>query len=252
MSGLLNEEFAKGFHSLASPTSASWMPSMTTQEEKIEKLLEAVGNLKGELTSMKRTMSEEREAAEDRIMKKIKLDSKPTFKKKSHEKQAQFNASIEDKLDACTSALDEAPPAIDKARDIITEGKKLINARQKLIKIADRSECGWATVEEYMADELASDSDDEKRLFRAENRAKRKLKNEQKKNKTTRKPYLFRKDIGKLVQSDLSESGPSKVIAPSMTRPVTPVAPSGGMLGPCFQCGKPGHLRRFCPEYKKP
>ena len=41
----------------------------------------------------------------------------------------------------------------------------LLHERQKLIKIADRSDRGWATVDEYVEDELAEDSDDEKRLF---------------------------------------------------------------------------------------
>jgi hypothetical protein len=34
--------------------------------------------------------------------------------------------------------------------------------KTKLLKIADRSEHGWATVEEYQEDELADNSDDEK------------------------------------------------------------------------------------------
>ena len=41
--------------------------------------------------------------------------------------------------------------------------------------IADRSEHGWATVAEYKEDEL-DNSDDEKRLFRAEVKAGRKIK----------------------------------------------------------------------------
>ena len=42
--------------------------------------------------------------------------------------------------------------------------------------MADRSEHGWATVEEYLEDELAENSDDEKRMQKAEYRAGRKLK----------------------------------------------------------------------------
>ena len=40
----------------------------------------------------------------------------------------------------------------------------------------DRSNNGWATVEEYVEDELADNSDDEKRLSRADARAGKKLK----------------------------------------------------------------------------
>ena len=42
--------------------------------------------------------------------------------------------------------------------------------------MADRSEHGWATVKEYLEDELADNSDDEKRMQKAEFRAGRKLK----------------------------------------------------------------------------
>ena len=43
-----------------------------------------------------------------------------------------------------------------------------ISKRQKVIHIADKSLGGWATVDEY--DELASDSDNDKRIRQAENR----------------------------------------------------------------------------------
>ena len=42
--------------------------------------------------------------------------------------------------------------------------------------MADRSEHGWATVEEYLKDELAANSNDETRMQKAEFQAERKLK----------------------------------------------------------------------------
>ena len=56
-----------------------------------------------------------------------------------------------------------------------------------MIKIADRSEHGWATVKEYEDDELAENSDDEKRLFRAEARAGRKTRQKSTKSSNARK-----------------------------------------------------------------
>ena len=53
------------------------------------------------------------------------------------------------------------------------EGKKLLAERQKLIKLADRSECGWATVSAYLADDLADTPDDERRISKAEKSAKK-------------------------------------------------------------------------------
>ena len=63
--------------------------------------------------------------------------------------------------------------ALETLQQELKEGIQSIALRQKHIKVAHRSEFGWATVEEYDKDELASDSDDEKRLFRAERNAER-------------------------------------------------------------------------------
>ena len=46
----------------------------------------------------------------------------------------------------------------------------------KLIRLAERSAGCWMTVQEYMPDELVSDSDDSRKMRQAENRAIRKRK----------------------------------------------------------------------------
>ena len=50
----------------------------------------------------------------------------------------------------------------------LEEGTGIVSKRIKAIKLADKNEFGWQTVSEYLSDELASDSDDEKRMYRAE------------------------------------------------------------------------------------
>ena len=55
------------------------------------------------------------------------------------------------------------------------------------MRIADKSEGGWKTVEEYISDEVASDSEDEKRIRAADNRAVRKIKPVRKDGKANRK-----------------------------------------------------------------
>ena len=42
--------------------------------------------------------------------------------------------------------------AVSKAKSQFDEGEKLLGDRLKLIRNADRSENGWATVEQYMED----------------------------------------------------------------------------------------------------
>ena len=69
--------------------------------------------------------------------------------------------------------------------------KQQYDKRMKVIKMADKSQYSWATVEEYLSDELASDTDDEKRIIRSENRAAKKAK-EAKKKKTNRNRFNYR------------------------------------------------------------
>ena len=49
----------------------------------------------------------------------------------------------------------------------------MVSKRIKAIKQADKSEFSWLTVNEYLSDELALDSDDGKNMYRAERRAER-------------------------------------------------------------------------------
>ena len=52
----------------------------------------------------------------------------------------------------------------------------MIAHRQNLIKLTDTSAIDWRVVNEYVSNPVASDSDDEKRVYMAEARASKKLK----------------------------------------------------------------------------
>ena len=73
---------------------------------------------------------------------------------------------------------------IEEASDALKAGA---HGESKLyISLADKSEFGWPTVNEYLSDELASDADDEKRMYRSERRAEKKVRENQRKKKTNR------------------------------------------------------------------
>ena len=110
---------------------------------------------KDKMTAMKRDLTREREEADEKLVKRMKLKKPSTFKKKSHEVQYRFNEDLASRFATVSSALKEAQPAVEKAATAIEKGEKLIAERNKLIRISDKSVYGWATVAECEEDELA-------------------------------------------------------------------------------------------------
>jgi hypothetical protein len=108
----------------------------------------------------------------------------------------------------------------------------LIKQRQKLIKLADSSDDGGRVVNEYIANPLADDSDDEKKMHKAQSRADSKIKKEKLKKKVDFKttPYSYKKTASTV-------GNPIPVTTNAAFRP-----------GRCFFCNARGHWRRECPK----
>ena len=160
-----------------------------------------------------------------------------------------------DKVEEVTAALQQTPPAVEKAK-ISLEG---IKTRHKPIRIVDRSEYGWAAVEEYVEGELADGEDDEKRIQRADFRAGKKLKSVKgAKNKkgsgpqSSKKPQHTSTQAGRGPSSDGTMAQLIAALLPTIDKMS---GSSSGIqagrslqqLGPYFMCGKHGHLRKSCP-----
>ena len=100
-------------------------------------------------------------------------------KRKGNKVQFNFNASVEESVSSACRELKKITPTGDKQKEalkkadiFLDEGMKLMEKRQKHIKVADRSDYGWSMVKHYDSHPLADDSNDEKRLEKAEREAK--------------------------------------------------------------------------------
>ena len=87
------------------------------------------------------------------------------FKKKGNEQQFKFNLKVLKASAKANRAM--ASGDTTRAKESLQEGIDLLSKRQELIKLADKSEFGWATINEDLDDELADDESDagEKKLL---------------------------------------------------------------------------------------
>ena len=68
----------------------------------------------------------------------------------------------------CSKALEIGN--IGKANEELNEGISLLTNRQKMIKLADKSEFRFPSVQEYVCDDLADDEADAAKMKKAEKR----------------------------------------------------------------------------------
>ena len=171
------------FHlGLAVPAFGSFTMNKEELVELLAKSQDAIlENVDSKLQELKSSISEDQEECLSSVVKRVKEDNSIKWKKVGNEKQFKFNQSVEARFDSAISAIEKKKP--DKAKKELEEGKKLFSERQKLIKLADRSECGWATVSAYVTDDLADTPEDDRRISKAEKSAKKDLESKREKSR---------------------------------------------------------------------
>lgn len=161
-----------------------------------------------------------------------------TFKKKGNEEQYKFNKKVLKANSQALRALDNKD--LSKAREQLNQGIVLLNNRQKLVKLADKSEFGWATIQEYVDDELADNESDARKIKKAEKRASARIKSNQEKKKKANP-----KAINQSSASNFQSRASSNFFRPQY-----------GNFGPsrsfdmCFKCGRRGHWAESCSRNK--
>ena len=175
-----------------------------------------------------------------RESKKLKFEEPRRLKKKANEDQFRFNSKLADVLDEAKSSC--STQNLDKVKESVEKGENLLAERQKHILLANKSEYGWMVIQEYKKNDLADDPDDEKKIIRAEARARTKQNSQKARSRMTASRREFPKSQSVAAASNTGVSSALRPIPTTdgqfrnQTRP-----------GCCFACNKPGHWRAQCP-----
>ena len=114
---------------------------------------------------------------------------------------------------------------------------------QKHILLADKSDFGWSLIREYKRNDLPEDSDDDRKIIRAEARARTQA--EQSGRLKSRPTNRSESTALTTVAAAASSQCSGKPFPIVQTR--APQAKPGF----CFACNKPGHWRAQCPYTAK-
>lgn len=160
-----------------------------------------------------------------RILKRKHSEDSASFKYSGNKKQFEFNVSVLEKLESVKGSLDSV--TVEDVQDSLNDIINDLQGRNKLIHIADKTEGGWSTVEEYQLHDYADNSDDDRKIRQANVRAL------QKKKRLQRRP----------TSTPVNSSNQNHLFRGFSYPPRGKTASSTDI---CFRCGIGGHYRRDC------
>ena len=116
------------------------------------------------LTEVRGIINESTAEITEKAAKRLKTDN-PAMTNPGTQQQFQHNMDVLRTIERAANSVVKGDG--EAAIAALNEGKQAISARNKLVRLADREEKGWRFVQEYVKDNLAEDSDDEKQIKRA-------------------------------------------------------------------------------------
>lgn len=164
---------------------------------------------------------------DDRVSKSLE-ERKPILKNKGNQNQYEFCSKISSTFDKIEGSIAEND--MNMVKEHLSAGREIIRKRTKLIKLADRDD--WHLVNEYMSDDLASNSEDERHINRARRSAN--AKKEKYKKERNKKFYNFNRPRSEAYRPE-NRSGFSGYGRGRPSHSLT-----------CWQCGRQGHLMSQC------